>query len=410
MSLNFSSETEKLSARLGVNIYTANANISNTPNHDLGIVYFQRPVKVVGLHTKNRHPAAPVVISKRNLNANVQPGKLAILVNSGCANACTGKRGIDVCKKTVDYLANKLELKPSSVFPSSTGEILKFLSEERMLRGIDLAFENKSSWVDFASAIMTTDTKKKLSLQKIELEGETYSVFGVAKGSGMISPNMATMLAYIFTDLNIELKSFNKLVAECCNKTFNTISVDGETSTNDAILAVCSAADQRKDNQIFDSKNKFWKSIKNTFESVCLDLSEQIISDGEGASKVIKLRVKGAPSYREADNVARGVGNSPLVKTAFFAEDPNFGRILSAIGANASAVYDPNKVSVSMDGYIVIEKGMVHDQYNEKISQSIMRKDVIDLEIVLGCGESESSIIFCDLSYDYVKINSEYRT
>jgi glutamate N-acetyltransferase/amino-acid N-acetyltransferase len=351
-----------------------------------------------------------VVISKRNLNAHVQPGKLAILVNSGCANACTGKRGIDVCKKTIDYLANKLELEPYSVFPSSTGEILKFLSEERMLRGIDLALENKSSWIDFASAIMTTDTKKKLSLQKIELEGETYSVFGVAKGSGMISPNMATMLAYIFTDLNIELKSFNKLVSECCNKTFNTISVDGETSTNDSILAVCSAADQRKDNQIFDSKSKFWKSIQNTFESVCLDLSEQIISDGEGASKVIKLRVKGATSYMEADNVARGVGNSPLVKTAFFAEDPNFGRILSAIGANASAVYDPNEVSVSMDGYVVIEKGVVHDQYNEKISQSIMRKDVIDLEIVLGCGESESSIIFCDLSYDYVKINSEYRT
>ena len=161
---------------------------------------------------------------------------------------------------------------------------------------------------------------------------------------------------------------------------------------------------------MFDSRSKFWKSIQNTFESVCLDLSEQIISDGEGASKVIKLRVKGATSDREADNVARGVGNSPLVKTAFFAEDPNLGRILSAIGANASTVYDPNEVSVSMDGYVVIEKGMIHDQYNEKISQSIMRKDVIDLEIVLGCGESESSIIFCDLSYDYVKINSEYRT
>jgi glutamate N-acetyltransferase/amino-acid N-acetyltransferase len=160
MSLNVSSEVEKLSARLGVNVYTSNANISSTPNNDLGIVYFHMPVKVVGLHTKNRHPAAPVVISKRNLNAHVQPGKLAILVNSGCANACTGKRGIDVCKKTVDYLANKLELKPSSVFPSSTGEILKSLSEERMLRGIDLALENKSSWIDFASAIMTTDTKK----------------------------------------------------------------------------------------------------------------------------------------------------------------------------------------------------------------------------------------------------------
>ena len=239
MSLNLSSEVKKLSARLGVDVYTANANISNTPNPDLGIIYFQRPVKVVGLYTKNKHLAAPVVISKRSLNAHVQPGKLAILANSGCANACTGKRGIDICKKTVDYLANKLELEPYSVLPSSTGEILKVLSEEKMFRGIDLALENKSSWHDFASSIMTTDTKKKLSLKKIKFEGETYSVFGVAKGSGMISPNMATMLAYIFTDLNIELKSFNKLVSECCNKTFNTISVDGETSTNDSILAVC---------------------------------------------------------------------------------------------------------------------------------------------------------------------------
>ena len=160
MSLDRSSEVEKLSARLGVNVYTSNANISDSPNHDLGIIYFQKPVKVVGLHTENKHPAAPVVISKRNFNAHVQPGKLAILVNSGCANACTGKRGIDVCKKTVDHLANKLKLKSCSVFPSSTGEILKFLSEERMLRGRDLALENKSSWGDFASAIMTTDTKK----------------------------------------------------------------------------------------------------------------------------------------------------------------------------------------------------------------------------------------------------------
>ena len=146
MSLDKSSEIEKLSTRLGANVYTANAKISNTPNHDLGIIYFQKPVKVVGLHTENKHPAAPVVISKRNFKEHAQPGKLAMLVNSGCANACTGKRGIDGCKKTVDHLANKLELKSCSVFPSSTGEILKFLSEERMLRGIDLALENKSSW------------------------------------------------------------------------------------------------------------------------------------------------------------------------------------------------------------------------------------------------------------------------
>ena len=397
---------------LGLNISITEAGIGIIRRPDLAVLSFKKPVHIVGLFTKNKIVASPVKCCKDNLRIHKQPRKIAIVVNSGCANSCTGQQGDETCKNVVKHLAGKLELEFEQVFPFSTGEILKQLPEKKMLYGIDRALESSHhTFEEFAESIMTTDTVKKIASENLEISGKLHTVIGVAKGSGMISPNMATMLAYVFTDIPIELDDFKDLHREVCNHTFNSITVDGEMSTNDSFIGVCPAFGESNDkSEIISTSNNHWPIICQAYEKVCNELAAKIVEDGEGATRIVELKVEHAFSFQDADRVARGVANSPLVKTAIFAADPNLGRILSAIGACAISRFDENKISVQINEYEVIQNGSLVKGYEEKIARQHMTMKKIDLLISLGVGSASRKLMFCDLSYDYVKINSEYRT
>ena len=397
---------------LGLNISVTEAGIGVPKELDLAILNFKKPVHVVGLFTKNKVVASPVKCCKDNLMAHKQPRSIAIIVNSGCANSCTGKQGDETCNNVVMYLAEKLKLDFEQVFPFSTGEILKQLPEKKMIDGIDRALKRScGSFEEFAESIMTTDTARKITLQNLQINGKLYTVLGVAKGSGMISPNMATMLAYIFTDSPIELGDFKELHREVCNNTFNAITVDGEMSTNDSFVGVCAVSEENKDkSEMISKSDNYWPIICQSYEKVCDELAAKIVEDGEGATKIVELKVEQAFSSQDADCVARGVANSPLVKTAIFAADPNLGRILSAIGACDVSRFDESKISIQINGYVAIQNGSLIEGYDENIAKQRMAKKKINLRISLGVGASSRRVMFCDLSYDYVKINAEYRT
>ena len=397
---------------LGINISVTEAGIGVIKRPDLAILEFKKPVHIVGLFTKNKLVASPVKCCKDNLRKHIQPRRIAIVVNSGCANACTGQRGDETCINVVKHLAGKLKLEFEQVFPFSTGEILKQLSEKKMFHGIDRALENPNqTFEDFADSIMTTDTVRKIASQNLQINGKLYTVLGVAKGSGMISPNMATMLAYVFTDIPIALDDFKEMHREVCNNTFNSITVDGEMSTNDSFIGVCSVSEGNKDkSEMISELNSHWSVVYKTYEKVCDELAAKIVEDGEGATRIVELKVEQAFSFQDADRVARGVANSPLVKTAIFAADPNLGRILSAIGACAISRFDESKIVVQINDYVAIENGSLVKGYEEKIVKQHMAMKKIDLLISLGVGSASRKLMFCDLSYDYVKINAEYRT
>lgn len=397
---------------LGLNISVIEAGIGVAKRPDLAILDFKKPVHIVGLFTKNKVIASPVKCCKDNLRIHKQPRRIAIVVNSGCANSCTGQLGDETCINVVKHLAGKLKLEFEQVFPFSTGEILKQLPENKMLQGIDRALESSYQTIEeFAESIMTTDTVRKIASQNLQINGKPYTVLGVAKGSGMISPNMATMLAYVFTDIPIELDDFKELHSEVCNNTFNSITVDGEMSTNDSFVGVCSVSEESKYKaEMISRSNNHWSIICQAYEKVCNELAAKIVEDGEGATRTVELKVEQAYSLQDADRVARGVANSPLVKTAIFAADPNLGRILSAIGACAISRFDERKISVQINDYVAIQNGSLVKGYEEKIARQHMAMKKIDLLISLGVGSASRKLMFCDLSYDYVKINSEYRT
>ena len=397
---------------LGLNISVTEAGIGNTERPDLAVLSFTKPVHIVGLFTKNKIAASPVKCCKDNLRIHKQPRRIAIVVNSGCANSCTGQQGDETCKNVVKYLAGKLALDFEQVFPFSTGEILKQLPEKKMLCGIDKALESShQTFEEFAESIMTTDTVRKIASQNLQINGKLYTVLGVAKGSGMISPNMATMLAFVFMDIPIELDDFKVLHREVCNNTFNSITVDGEMSTNDSFIGVCSVSGESENkSEMISRSNNHWPIICQAYEKVCNELAAKIVEDGEGATRIVELKVEQAFSFQDADRVARGVANSPLVKTAIFSADPNLGRILSAIGACAISRFDENKISVQINEYVVIQNGSLVKGYEEKIAKKHMTMKKIDLLISLGVGSVSRKLMFCDLSYDYVKINADYRT
>ncbi|MDA9690150.1 bifunctional glutamate N-acetyltransferase/amino-acid acetyltransferase ArgJ [Betaproteobacteria bacterium] len=397
---------------LGLDISVTEAGIGVAKRPDLAILNFKKPVHIVGLFTKNKVVASPVRCCKENLKVHKQPRKIAIVVNSGCANSCTGQQGDETCINVVKHLAGKLKLEFEQVFPFSTGEILKQLPENKMIRGINRALESSyQNFDDFAESIMTTDTVRKIVSQNLQINGKLYTVLGVAKGSGMISPNMATMLAYVFTDIPIELDDFKELHREVCNNTFNSITVDGEMSTNDSFIGVCSVSEESEEkSETISKSNNNWSIICKSYEKVCNELAAKIVEDGEGATRVVELKVDQAFSFLDADRVARGVANSPLVKTAIFAADPNLGRILSAIGACAISRFDESKISVRINDYVVIQNGLLVKGYDEKVARQHMATKKIDLLISLGVGSASRKLMFCDLSYDYVKINAEYRT
>ncbi len=375
------------------------AKIKYQDRPDLGLIFSERPAYCAGVFTTNDFQAAPVILGRRRVAA----GKArAILVNSGCANACTGEEGLRDAERLTEYLARELKISPEEVLPASTGVIGSRLPVERIASRIpDLVREltpEKASLV--ARAMMTTDTFPKIAVRSLESQGRTFTLMGLAKGAGMIAPHMATMLAFLLTDAGLTPSLLQPLLQESVSVTFNRITVDGDTSTNDTVYLLANGASGELDQT---EQAKFGQIL----QEVCQELAYLIVKDGEGATKVVRLRVEGARDTEEALRLARAVADSPLVKTALFGEDPNWGRILVAMGKLGLGL-PLEKISVYLEDIPLVSKGSGTPY--EEAAQAAMRRPEFTLRIELGLGKASAEILTCDLSTEYVKINAEYRT
>ena len=371
---------------------------------DLGLIYCAKGTRVAGVFTRNHVKAAPVVLDQQR----IESGQCrAVLVNSGNANCFTGPKGMEDARQCSQWVAQTLGVDEDDVLVSSTGVIGAPLPMERFESGIPQLGPalGEDRVTDFARAILTTDLDIKLVEKKAVLpSGEIISMMGVAKGSGMIRPDMATMLAYVVTDVSIGAPLLKKLLVEVSDKSFNRISVDGDTSTNDTLLCLASGAGEAVI-QDEDSIHAF----ATLLESVCFDLGKMIVKDGEGATKVVQIRVKGADSAKDAFRAAEAIAHSNLVKTAIHGEDPNWGRITAAAG-RSGAMVDPDKMDLFFeDQPLVLAGKWLGLEAEKKIAQLVKAKE-INIVLDLNLGEYEDGFLFCDFSADYVKINADYRS
>jgi len=394
----------------GVAIGTARAAIRKPGKRDLLVVRFAPGSLAAGVFTRNRFCAAPVLVCKEHLLAGTG-GIRALVVNTGNANAGTGAQGLRVARETCAHLASMLGVKPETVLPFSTGVILEPLPIERLLAGLPEALEAGQDagqgWLEAAEAIMTTDTVPKAASRRIHLDGREVHVSGISKGAGMIRPNMATMLALIATDAGVSRPVLQRWVAEVADLSFNRITVDGDTSTNDSFLLVATGP---PGNAIDRDDHPDAAPLRAAIEAVAIELAQAIVRDGEGATKFITIRVEGAQSVPEAAQVAYAVAHSPLVKTAFFASDPNLGRILCAVGYAGVNELEADRVDLHLDTVHVATRGGRHPDYREEDGQRVMRQQDITVRIGLGRGGHAATVWTCDFSHDYVAINADYRS
>ena len=390
----------------GVRIGTASAGIKTVGRQDVMLMEVAEGSCVSGVFTQNAFCAAPVKVSKQHAKDN---SIRYLLTNSGNANACTGKQGYLDALSSCQKVATVAQVEAGQVLPFSTGVIGQELPIDKLLNAIPLAYQDLciSGWERAAKAIMTTDTRAKGAMAEVEIDGVVITVNGIAKGSGMICPNMATMLAYVATDAGIEQALLDYILVGSVNKSFNRITVDGDTSTNDSCILISTG---RSGINITSEQSSAYLLLSNTIESVLVQLAQQIVSDGEGATKFVTIQVDGATTEREALTVAYAVGQSPLVKTALFASDPNWGRIVAAIGYADVADLDDAKVRVWLDDVLIVEHGGCADSYSESAGQKIMDQESITIKIDLGRGDSSETIWTTDLSHDYVSINADYRS
>ena len=376
------------------------------PRPDLALIAGDAPVAAAGVFTRNQVAAAPVKVDRRHLKASGGVVR-AILVNAGIANACTGRLGRENALKCVRHLAARLGAPEEQILLASTGVIGRQLPMPKLEKGIDRAAAalGKAKAGDFAKAIMTTDPRPKEA--SAVLDGEDGLVMaGACKGSGMIAPNMATMLAFVLTNAAVSPKALAAALDETTASTFNAVTVDGDTSTNDSLFLLASGATDSP--VIAKPSGKRYDRFLDSLHQVCLSLAGQIAADGEGATKLVKVAVAGARKRKEAAAAARAIAESPLVKTAMFGNDPNWGRIICALGYSDAKV-DEEKVSLSLCGKPMFSRGTPLDFDKEELSGLMRAKEVI-LEVDLGLGHAEAAVLTCDLSYDYVKINADYTT
>jgi glutamate N-acetyltransferase / amino-acid N-acetyltransferase len=398
----------KLAAVAGVELGFAAAGIRKRGGCDLMLMRLAPGTRVAGVFTRNAFAAAPVQVCRRRLAAG-RPIR-ALVTNAGNANCGTGEAGVRAAERTCEAVARALGCRPDEVLPFSTGVILEPLPVERIEAALPecLATLRAANWAEAAAAIMTTDTVPKAASRAAEIDGRRVVVTGVAKGVGMLQPNMATMLAYLATDAAIGQGALESLVRETADQSFNRVTVDGDTSTNDSfVLAATGRAGNR---EIAAAADPGYAALKRAAVEVARELAQAIARDGEGATKFITVRVTGAASEVEALRVARAIANSPLVKTAFFASDPNLGRLLMAIGNAGVDGLDPAHVDLWLGDVLVIERGGRAAAYREEDGARAMRPPEIHVRIALGRGAAETTVWTCDFSYDYVKINAEYRT
>lgn len=369
---------------------------------DLAVVFSSQAASAAGVFTLNRVQAAPVVLSKENLK--ISRGRMrAVLINSGCANACTGDRGMHDSVLSTQCLASHLNIEPSQVLVASTGVIGSFLPVPKLLKGIAAAASalNSQGGGAAARAIMTTDTREKSIAVEGRIGGKTVRISGMAKGSGMIHPQMATMLAVITTDVQVPARELNRILRYAVDRTFNCLTVDGDTSTNDTVVILANGvsgaavSDQR-------SKSYFEKGL----EMVCEELAKSIARDGEGATKFVEIQVRGTADFEAARKVAKTIAHSPLVKTALYGEELNWGRILCAVGYSG-VPFDPERITLSLNGIPIFRNGTPVSATRARAEKAMKAKD-LQIEVDLADGRAAARVWTCDLSHKYVDINASY--
>jgi glutamate N-acetyltransferase / amino-acid N-acetyltransferase len=373
---------------------------------DLGLIYSDKPVVTAGVFTTNLVKAAPVVLDMQRLEKGVAQ---TVLVNSGCANACTGEPGMEVARKSSALVASKLGIDEELVQVSSTGVIGELLNLNAIENIIDdlVGGLSPNNFEKVAEAIMTTDTVSKTAFRTVHLGGKEVQLMGMSKGSGMIMPNMATMLAFVVTDANISYPELQRCLQKSVSTTFNRITVDGDTSTNDMVLIMANGA--AGNTALIEDNCEETRVFQEVLEDLLKDLALQIVVDGEGATKKITIRVSGARNSEEAEKMARVIGTSNLVKTAFFGEDANWGRIIAAMG-RSGVDFDPERVEIGFGDITLVDNGRYAGAKAEEAATALLREKDILLRVDLQQGEACEEVYTCDFSLDYVKINADYRT
>ncbi|MCG8673090.1 MAG: bifunctional glutamate N-acetyltransferase/amino-acid acetyltransferase ArgJ [Pseudomonadales bacterium] len=393
----------------GFELGTTSAEIKYPDRKDLVLMAIAPGSTVSGVFTLNRFCAAPVTLCKEHLPQQASDHKRYLITNTGYANAGTGPDGYENSLSVCRYVAKHADVEVAQVLPFSTGVIGERLPVEKIESALDRCFENLTidGWDDAGLGIMTTDTRPKGASVQIDCAGTPVTITGISKGAGMIKPNMATMLAYIATDAGVSKALLDGLVKEAADLSFNQVTVDGDTSTNDSCMLVATG----QSNVIFETGDEAgFTEFKTALVKVFVELATAIIKDGEGATKFVTVRVTEARSLEEAREVAYTIAHSPLVKTALFAADPNWGRILAAIGRASIDEFDVEKVSVYLDKVLLCEKGSVARSYVEAECAAVMQQDEYTIEIRMGLGDVAADVWTCDFSYDYVKINADYRS
>jgi glutamate N-acetyltransferase/amino-acid N-acetyltransferase len=392
----------------GVRWGITEAGVRKAHRKDLAVMLLDEGSAVGAVFTQNRFCAAPVQVCREHLAQGF--GVRAMVINTGNANAGTGEDGLVRARSTCIALARLLELAPEQVLPFSTGVIMEPLPSDRIAAGLPQALDAalEDNWANAAQAIMTTDTVPKAFSRRVVLGGHTVTVTGISKGAGMIRPNMATMLGFLATDACIAPALMADLARDLAEASFNRVTVDGDTSTNDSFVVVATHKAGHAPITAWDSADS--QALKAALMDVSRLLAQAIVRDGEGATKFITVRVEGGQSSAECRQVAYAIAHSPLVKTAFFASDPNLGRILAAVGYAGIADLDQNRIDLYLDDVLVAKNGGRHPGYAEADGAHVMQQSEITVRVLLGRGQASDTVWTCDFSYDYVKINADYRS
>lgn len=412
MPVNYSTpDASELHPVSGVQLGVAEAGIRKHNRRDLTLIQLDEGSRVAGVFTRNRFCAAPVQLCRKHLpEGHIR----ALVINTGVANAGTGAEGLAAAQRTCQAVAELMEIAPEQVLPFSTGVILEPLPVERLVAGLPAAAAalRKDGWHDAAHAIMTTDTVAKAVSRTVDIDGRQVTITGISKGAGMIKPNMATMLGFVATDAHVSQALLDRLVVEAADLSFNSITVDGDTSTNDFFILM--ATGQAEHAELIDEASAAYQQLREAVIDVSVRLAQAIVRDGEGATKFMSIQVEGGRDREECRKVAYAVAHSPLVKTAFFASDPNLGRILAAIGYAGIEDLDVSSIRVWLgndsESVLVAEQGGRASAYREEDGARLMAGAEITVRVDLARGAHTATVWTCDFSYDYVKINADYRS
>jgi glutamate N-acetyltransferase/amino-acid N-acetyltransferase len=404
-----SPRTQDLLAIPGITIGVTEAGVRKANRRDLTVLLLDAGSSVGAVFTQNRYCAAPVQVCREHL-AKPDAAIRALVINTGNANAGTGAPGLQAANQTCAAMAQQLGVQPEQILPFSTGVIMEELPVEKIIAALPAAISNAhaANWANAAEGIMTTDTVPKACSAQITLEGAAVHITGIAKGAGMIRPNMATMLGFMATDAKVSQPVMAQLAREVADASFNRITIDGDTSTNDSFVIM--ATNKAAHTEITDLASPAGVTLKAAVLKVAQQLAQAIVRDGEGATKFITVQVDGGKTPEECRQVAYAIAHSPLVKTAFYASDPNLGRILAAVGYAGISDLDQEKIELFLDNVHVVTRGGRNPAYREEQGQQVMKQSEITVRVNLGRGTASDTVWTCDFSHDYVSINADYRS